>query len=125
LDEDSLIDDTKDENVNEEEINMDNEDNLDDELSLIDESSMAKAIGEDIELPEEKEEEILENNVEVEEDSSKEIEQENKEVEIPKIEENQTNDEKKQTIASMLNLDLEALKNSGAKITITIEFDKE
>ena len=36
-----------------------------------------------------------------------------------------TNEDKVNTVASLLNLDLNALKNSGATITITIKFDKE
>ena len=42
-----------------------------------------------------------------------------------KTDSTQTNEEKVDTVASLLNLNLEALKNSGATITITIKFDKE
>jgi hypothetical protein len=134
FDEDSKKEELKDEDMNLEE--------LDNELEGIDEKSVAEAIGEEIpeledtnddtaNIEEEPSNDIIEEPEVV--DEAQTIEKNEELPEIPtkaeKVEEpaKQTtnNQESEHTVNSLLNLNIEALKNSGATLTITIKFDKE
>jgi len=85
--------------------------NLDNELSKIDEEEMAKAIEANLDTKP--------NVPETENQTFNETQQEK--TKTPQNE----NLSAEQTLSNMLNINVEALKNSGATITITIKFDKE
>ena len=78
--------------------------NIDDELKQIDEALLAKALGEEIEIKEDK---AVENN-------------ENQKEKIEKEDKNIISEEK--TLSSILNINWEELKKAKAKITINIVF---
>ena len=113
------IDSFDDISINDDELGIKEEDNMDldefeKEIENIDEASIADAIGENLDDLNTKNLTSNEENLETQDINTQNI---NTNI--------QTDEEKKATVASLLNLDLESLKNSGAKITITIEFDKE
>ena len=132
LDDDISIDenDIHEESGDLDDINTDNNLENNDELSLddefaeisnLDEKAIANAIGEEIEIDDSNTEEPKEAPSELEsiETDKTPLEENNTEVAT------QTNEEKVSTLNSVLNLNLEELKKSGATITITIKFDKE
>jgi uncharacterized membrane protein len=131
--------DNVDNSIEEYENSLNNEEDskteLDEELNQIDEVSIAQAIGEEIELPKENTQQKIVSDTTIPKSEEKlEENQEN----IPKDEPNNTQDDnqktdnnqnmehiQKETLSSLLNLDLDALKKSGATLTITIKFEKD
>ena len=131
--------DNVDNSIEEYENSLNNEEDskteLDEELNQIDELSIAQAIGEEIELPKENTQQKIVSDTTIPKSEEKlEENQEN----IPKDEPNNTQDDnqktdnnqnmehiQKETLSSLLNLDLDALKKSGATLTITIKFEKD
>ena len=136
---DNLNIDNVDNSIEEYENSLNNEEDskteLDEELNQIDEVSIAQAIGEEIELPKENTQQKIVSDTTIPKSEEKlEENQEN----IPKDEPNNTQDDnqktdnnqnmehiQKETLSSLLNLDLDALKKSGATLTITIKFEKD
>jgi uncharacterized membrane protein len=99
---------------------------FEEQISKLSETDVAKAIGEEIDIPTHKiEEEKMEEETIPKEENLEDKPIPDEKIKEEKTDSTQTNEEKVDTVASLLNLNLEALKNSGATITITIKFDKE